>query len=131
MSTTSRLAGRSRCGSEGVIEEAPGKSHGIPVCVAGREPSPPDGCDGARVYAARRRDAVSWELTADMDTVVAVLRRVADGDDAVLANLETFSDFRDAVSGLRSREPFLAEVFLRAAINAALRQAFTTVQGTP
>src|SRR5208282_1653060 len=116
---------------EGVIEEAPGESHCIPVCVAGREPSPPDGCGGPRVYAERRRDAVSWELTADMDAVVAVLRRVADGDDAVLADPDTFSDFRDAVSHLRSREPFLAEVFPRAAINAALRQAFTTLRGTP
>ncbi len=116
---------------EEVIEEAPGESHRIPVCLAGREPGPPDGCGGPRVYAERRRDAVSWELTTDMDAVLAVLRRVADGEDAVLADPETFSDFRDAVSRLRSREPFLAEVFPRAAINAALRQAFTKVRGTP
>jgi len=50
----------------------------------------------------------------------------ADGDDAVLADPETFSDFEHAVSRLRSREPFLVEAFPRDAINAALRQAFTT-----
>jgi hypothetical protein len=66
-----------------------------------------------------------------MDTVVAALRRVADGDDAVLADPDTFSDFNHAVSRLRSREPFLTEAFPRAAINAALRQAFTTVRGSP
>jgi hypothetical protein len=116
---------------EKVIEEAPCEGHGIPVCVAGRAPGPPDGCGGPQAYAERRRDAVSWGMTTDMDTVVAVLRRVADGDDAVLADPETFSDFKHAVSRLRSLEPFLAEAFARAAINDALRQAFTTVQGSP
>ena len=66
-----------------------------------------------------------------MDAIVAILRRVADGDDAVLADPETFSDFKQAVSRLRSREPFLAEAFPRAAINVALRQAFTIVRGSP
>ena len=56
-----------------------------------------------------------------MDAVSAVLCRVADGDDAVLADPETFAGFKQAVSRLRSREPFLAEAFTRAAINAALR----------
>jgi len=36
---------------ERVIEEAPCESHRIPVCVAGREPGPPDGCGGPQVYA--------------------------------------------------------------------------------
>jgi hypothetical protein len=116
---------------EKVIENAPCENHRIPVCAAGREPGPPDGCGGPRVYAERRRDAVSWEMATDMDAVVAVLRRVADGDDTVLADPETFSDFKHAVPRLRSREPFLAEAFPRAAINAALRQAFTTVRGSP
>jgi hypothetical protein len=69
-------------------------------------------------------------MATDMDAVAAVLRRVADGDDAVLADPETFSDFKQAVSRLRSRESFLAEAFPRAAINAALRQAFTIVRGS-
>ncbi len=116
---------------ERVIEQTPRESRRIPVCVAGREPGPPDGCGGPRVYAERRRDAVSWEMANDMNAVVAVLRRVADGDDAVLADPVTFSDFEHAVSRLRSREPFLAAAFPRAAINAALRQAFTTVRGSP
>jgi hypothetical protein len=116
---------------EKVIAAAPCESHRIPVCVAGREPGPPDGCGGPRAYAERRRDAVSWDMATDMDAVVAVLRRVADGDDAVLADPETFSDFEYAVSRLRSREPFLAETFPRAAINVALRQAFTIVRGSP
>jgi hypothetical protein len=79
---------------EKVIEEAPCESHRIPACLAGREPGPPDGCDGPRAYADRRRDAVSWDMATDMDVVAAVLRRVADGDDAVLAHPETFSDFK-------------------------------------
>jgi hypothetical protein len=58
-----------------------------------------------------------------------VLRRVADDDDAVLADPETFSDFKQAVSRLQSRHLFPAEAFPRAAINAALRQAFTIVRG--
>jgi hypothetical protein len=57
-------------------------------------------------------------------------RRVADGDDAVLADPETFSDFKQAVSRLQSREPFLAEAFSRDTINAELRQAFTIVRGS-
>ena len=115
---------------EKVIEEAPCESRRIPACLAGREPGPPDGCNGPRAYAERRRDAVSWDMATDMDAVAAVLRRVADGDDAVLADPETFSDFKQAVSRLRSRQPFLAEAFPRAAINAALRQAFTKVRGS-
>jgi hypothetical protein len=115
---------------ESVIPLAPGENHRIPICVAGRGPSPPDGCGGPGVYAERRRDAVSWETATDMDAVVAVLRRLADGDDAVLADPETFPDFEQAVSRLQAREPFLADAFPRAAINAALRQAFTTVRGS-
>ena len=115
---------------ETVIEAASCESHRIPVCLAGRESGPPDGCGGPRLYAERRRDAVGWEMATDMDAVVAVLRRVADGDDAVLADPETFSEFEHAVSRLRDREPFLAEAFRRAATNAALRQAFTTVRGS-
>jgi len=115
---------------EKVGEEATCESHLVPTCLAGREPSPPDGCGGPRAYAERRRDAVSREMATDMDAVAAVLRRVADGDDAVLADPETFSDFKQSVSRLRSREPFLPEAFPRAAINAALRQAFTTMRGS-
>jgi hypothetical protein len=70
-------------------------------------------------------------MVTDMDAVVAVLRRVADGDDAVLADPETFSDFKHTVSRLQSREPFLAEAFPRAAINVALRQVFTILRGSP
>jgi hypothetical protein len=115
---------------EKVIDEAPFEGHGIPVCLAGREPGPPDGCGGPRAYAVQRRDAVRWGMAIDMDAVVAVLCRVADGDDAALADPELFSDFKHAVSRLRSREPFLAEAFPRAAINIALRQALTIVRGS-
>jgi hypothetical protein len=114
---------------EKVIEEAPCESHRIPACLAGREPGPPDGCGGPRAYAERRRDAVSWDIATDMDAVAAVPYRVASGDGAILANPETFSDFKQALTRLRSREPFLAEAFPRAAINAVLRQAFTIVRG--
>src|SRR5271165_3604405 len=84
---------------ESVIPGAPGGNHRIPVCVAGREPRPPDGCGGPRLYAERRRDAVGWEMATDMDAVVAVLHRVADGDDAVLADPETFSEFEHSPGG--------------------------------
>ena len=110
---------------EKVTEEAPCESHHVPVCLAGREPGPPDGCGGPPAYAERRRDAISWDMATDMDAV-----GVADGDDAVLADPETFSDFKQAVFRLQSREPFLADAFPRAAINAALRQAFT-IGGVP
>jgi hypothetical protein len=114
---------------ETVSREASGESRRIPFCMDGREPGPPDGCGGPRTYAERRRDAVSREMASDMAAVTAVLRRVADGDDAVLNDPGTFSDFKDIVSRLRAREPFLADAFPRAAINAALRQAFTTARG--
>ena len=113
---------------EKVIEERLCESHLIPACLAGQEPGPPDGCGGPQAYAERRRDAVSWDMATDLDAVSAVLCRAADGDDAVLADPETFAGFKQAVSRLRSREPFLAEAFPRAAINAALRQAFTIVR---
>lgn len=114
---------------ETVSREASGESHRIPFCMAGREPGPPDGCGGPRAYLERRPDAVSWEMTNDMAAVTAILRRVADGDDDVLNDPGTFSDFKDIVSRLRAREPFLADAFPRAAIDAALRQAFTTARG--
>jgi FtsZ-interacting cell division protein YlmF len=69
-------------------------------------------------------------MASDMAAVIAVLRRVTDGDDAVLNDPGTFSDFKDIVSRLRAREPILADAFPRAAINAALRQAFTTARGS-
>jgi Plasmid pRiA4b ORF-3-like protein len=74
---------------EKVIGEAPRESHRIPVCAAGRKRGPLNGCGGPRAYAERRRDAVSWDMASDMDAVVAVPRRVADGDDAVLADPST------------------------------------------
>jgi hypothetical protein len=37
-----------------------------------------------------------WDMATDMDAVAAVLRRVADGDDAILADPETFSTFKQA-----------------------------------
>ena len=53
------------------------------------------------------------------------------GDDAVLADPETFSDFKQAVFRLQSQEPLSWPIALpRAAINAALRQAFT-IGGVP
>jgi hypothetical protein len=116
---------------EKVIDEAPSEDTLIPMCMAGREPGPPDGSGGPRIYADRRLDAVGWHLTEDMKTVGAVLLRLADGDDTALADPEIFSDFKQAVSRLKSREPFLAVAFPRAAINAALRQAFSTGRGSP
>jgi len=61
---------------EKIIEEAPCGGHGITVCVAGPEPAPPDGCGEPRIYAGRRREAVGWDMATDIDTVVALLRRV-------------------------------------------------------
>ena len=44
----------------------------------------PASCGGPQVYAERRRDALGWAMADDVDTVVAILRRVSDGDAAVL-----------------------------------------------
>jgi hypothetical protein len=115
---------------EKVIEGPTCESHLVPACVDSREPGPPDGCGGPRAYAEQRREAVSWDMAIATAAVAAVLRRVADGDDTVLVDPGTFSDLKRAMSRLRSREPFLAEAFPRAAINAALRQAFTIVRGS-
>jgi hypothetical protein len=68
-------------------------------------------------------------MADDVDAVVAVLRRVSDGDATVLDDSEERSDFECAVSRLKAREPFLTEGLSRAA--AALRQAFTAARGSP
>jgi hypothetical protein len=91
---------------EKVSPAALGEIDHIPVCIAGREPGPPDGCDGPRKHAERRHDMAVREMADDMDAVVAVPRRVADSDDAVLSDPGVFSDFRDAVSRLKARDLF-------------------------
>jgi hypothetical protein len=116
---------------ERVISATPGASHCIPVCVDGRGVSPPDNCGGPRAYAEQRRDALGWPLAADVDAVVAVLQRVADGDDTVLDDPAERCDFERAVPRLKAREPFLAEKFSRVSVNAALREAFTAARGSP
>ena len=116
---------------ERVIQATPRENHRIPVCIAGRQAGPPDGCGGPQAYAERRRDAVGWEMADDVDAVVAVLRRVSDGDATVLDDPEERSDFERAVSRLKAREPFLTEGFSPALSNAALRQAFTIARGSP
>ena len=47
------------------IEEAPRESHRIPVCVAGREPGPPDGCGGPGFMRSgvAMRSAGRWRPT--------------------------------------------------------------------
>jgi hypothetical protein len=70
-------------------------------------------------------------MADDVDTVVAILRRVSDGDAAVLSDPEERWEFERAVSRLKARERFLAEGFSRAAANAALRQAFAAARGFP
>jgi hypothetical protein len=116
---------------ENIIDEAVSEEKLIPRCIAGREPAPPDGSGGPRIYAEQRVDAVGPYLTEDMKTVGDVLVRLVDGDDTALADPETFFEFKQAVSRLKSREPLLAVAFPRAAINAALREAFTTRRGSP
>jgi hypothetical protein len=66
-----------------------------------------------------------------MDAVVSVLRRVSERDPTVLDDPNEWSDFEQAVSRLRAREPFLSDGFERAAANAALRQAFTAAGRFP
>ncbi len=116
---------------ESVIDEAVSEEKLIPLCTAGREPAPPDGSGGPRIYAQQRLDAVGPSLTEDMRTVGDILVRLADGDGTALADPGTFFEFKQAVSRLKSREPLLAVAFPRAAINAALREAFTTKRGPP
>jgi hypothetical protein len=113
---------------ERVIGVAPGAGNRIPFCVGGRGASPPDNCGGPRAHTALRRDALGRPMADDVDAVVAVLRRVADGDDAVLDDPAERFDFERAVSRLKAREPFLAEGFSRTLVNAALRQAFTAAR---
>ena len=110
---------------ERTAEVAPGTCRRVPICVGGRGASPPDNCGGAEAYAERRRDALGWAMADDMAAVAGVLQRVIDGDTAVLDDLEARFHFEHAVSRLKAREPFLADGFSRASINAALQQAFT------
>ena len=88
---------------ERATEAVPCAADRVPFCIAGREPGPPDGCGGSRVYAERRRDALGWGLAADMDRVVAVLRRLADGDRHALDDRETYSDFQGSFQRLVAR----------------------------
>ena len=126
------LAGRS-AGRE-AIEEAPSdEPPQSPLALAGREPEdPPDGCGGPRAYAERRRDAASWDMATDMD---AVARRPPPCPPMAMTlswpiprRSRTSNRPCPAYGHGRS---FLAEAFPRAAINAALRQAFTIVAGFP
>jgi hypothetical protein len=64
-------------------------------------------------------------MADDMDAVVAILRRVSDGDSTVLDDPDERTDFERAVSRLKARAPFLVEEFPLAPVNVALRQAFT------
>jgi hypothetical protein len=114
---------------ERVIGVAPGAGHQIAFCAGGRGTSPPDNCGGPRAYAAQRRDALGWPMADDVDTVVAALQRVAEGDDTVLDDPAERFDFERAVPRLKARELFLAEGFSRASVNAGLRQAFTAERG--
>jgi hypothetical protein len=104
---------------EKVLATAPRQAY--PVCLAGRETGPPDGCGGPHDFAGHRRAATGWAMAEDLDAVAAVLRRVADGDRSALER---------AVARLDARRPFLPGGFERAAVNAALRQAFTAERGS-
>ena len=97
---------------EKIIDEPPCEGHGIPVCVAGQEPGPPGGCGAPRVYASgvAMRSAGTCQPTSMRSfrrpppcTPMAVTPSLADP--------ETFADFKQAVSRLRSREPSLVEAF--------------------
>jgi hypothetical protein len=103
----------------------------LPVCLGGREPSPPDGCGGPGAYAQRRRDAVSYEVTEDVEELLAVLRGIADGEASALNDPDQRRELECTVSRLQERLPFLSDRFERAPINAALRQAFAQAEGSP
>ena len=109
----------------------PGSGPTYPVCIAGQEPRPPDGCGGPWIYAERRREAFGWEMADDMEAVGSVLRRVSGRDPTVLDDPYERSDFEQAVSRLKGREPFLSDRFKRAVVNTALRQAFTAARRSP
>jgi hypothetical protein len=109
----------------------PGPGQKPPFCTAGREPGPPDGCGGRLCYAEQRREVFSGGIADDMDTVVAVLRRVSDRDPTVLDNPDERWDFERAVSRLKARQPFLSDGFERTVVNVALRQAFAAAGSSP
>ena len=73
----------------------------------------------------------SLGMADDMDTVVAVLRRVSDRDPTVLDDPDERWDFERAVSRLKARQPFLSEGFERSLVNVALRQAFAAAGSSP
>ena len=114
---------------EKVAPPGPGPSY--PVCIAGQQPSPPDGCGGPWIYTERRREAFGWNMADDMNTVVAVLRRISERDSTVLDDPDERSDFEHAVSRLKGWEPFLSDRFERAPVNTALRQTFTAAGRSP
>ena len=113
---------------EKILATAPRPVH--PVCLAGRETSPPDACGGPQDFADQRRAATGWAMAKDLAPVAAILRRVADGDRSALDDPGECHAFERAVARLEARRPFLPGAFSRAAVNAALRQAFTTERGS-
>jgi len=113
---------------EKILTVVPRPAH--PVCLAGRETSPPDACGGPRDFADQRRAATGWAMAEDLDTVAAILRRVAEGNRSALDDPEECHAFERAVTRLEARRPFLPGAFERAAVNAALRQAFTGERGS-
>jgi hypothetical protein len=85
----------------------------------------------ATVYAEQRREVFSGGMADDMDTVVAVLRRVSERDPTVLDDPDERWDFERAVSRLEARRPFLSDGFERTVVNVALRQAFAATGSSP
>ena len=113
---------------EKILATVPRSPH--PVCLAGRETSPPDACGRPQDFADQRRAATGWAMAEDLDTVVAILRRIAEGDRSALDDPDERHAFERAVARLEARRPFLPGAFERAAVNAALQQAFTVERGS-
>ncbi|MEA2726133.1 MAG: hypothetical protein QOF70_608 [Acetobacteraceae bacterium] len=85
----------------------------VPLSRFQFQPSPPDGCGGPQCYAEQCREVFSGGMADDMDTVVAVLRRVSERDPTVLDDPDERWDFERAVSRLEARRPFLSNGFER------------------
>jgi len=94
-----------------------------PVCTGGDGACPPEDCGRPESFMDRRDDRFSFDALEDLDTVVEVLRQVAqkDGSEALALDQETRWRLEDALERAKAREPAQGRPFSRRDVNASLR----------
>lgn len=91
-----------------------------PVCVAGQQLCPPEGCGGPEGHRQGVEERLSWKAIDDLRLLSEAVLRVVDGQDASV--LREDEDILDAFERLRLRQRFAPDQFDRVAVNRQLRE---------